>query len=241
MIKIEGLEKKYMVGKRPVPVLKDVDVQVNEGEFVMIMGESGSGKSTFLKCISTLAEPTSGVVSFEGHNLAHAKPQTIESIRLRSFGFIFQENHMIDGLTILENVIVSRLQYDVDAHAKGMALLEQLNIAHLRDNFPHQVSGGEKQRAAIARALVNEPKVLFADEPTASLNPKTAEKIMEDLIALNKQGQTIVMVTHSVRIASYGTRLLVLADQTFQEDAFVEGQSKEERREYVERLVRPYL
>ena len=241
MIKIESLGKKYVVGKRDVPVLEDVSVNVAEGEFVMIMGESGSGKSTFLNCISTLDSPTSGEIYFEGNNLAKANYKEIEDIRLKSFGWIFQDNHMIDGLTILENVIVSRLQYDKDAAQRGIELLENLNIAHLKDNFPHQVSGGEKQRAAIARALVNEPKLIFADEPTAALNPKTAEQIMNDLIALNKAGQTIVMVTHSIRIASYGTRLLILADQNFQEDLIIEGQSQEEKRQFVEKHISKYL
>ena len=241
MIKIENLEKKYVVGKRDVPVLENVNVNVSEGEFVMIMGESGSGKSTFLNCISTLDMPSSGTVSFDGHDLAKAKYRDIEKFRLQSFGFIFQDNHMIDGLTILENVIVSRLQYDKDAAVQGMKLLEQLNIAHLKDNYPHQVSGGEKQRAAIARALVNEPKLIFADEPTASLNPKTAEQIMNDLLALNKQGQTIVMVTHSIRIASYGTRLLILADQNFKEDLMIAEGDRESKRLFVESHISRYL
>lgn len=241
MIKIESLEKKYIVGKRDVPVLQDVSVEVKEGEFVMIMGESGSGKSTFLNCISTLDSPTSGTISFEGNNLAEAKYKDIENIRLNSFGFIFQDNHMIDGLSILENVVVSRLQYDKDADDIGIQLLDNLNIAHLKDNFPHQVSGGEKQRAAIARALVNEPKLIFADEPTASLNPKTAEQIMNDLLALNKAGQTIIMVTHSIRIASYGTRLLILADQNFKEDLIIEGDDQESKRLFVEKHISKYL
>lgn len=241
MMKIESLEKKYVVGKRDVPVLLDVNVDFKEGEFIMIMGESGSGKSTFLNCISTLDSPTSGSISFEGKNLVEAKYKDIEDIRLKSFGFIFQDNHMIDGLTILENVIVSRLQYDKDAKDKGIERLDNLNIAHLKDNFPNQVSGGEKQRAAIARALINDPKVIFADEPTASLNPKTAEQIMNDLVELNKQGQTIIMVTHSIRIASYGTRLLVLADQNFREDLLIEGNTREERRLFVEKNISKYL
>ena len=241
MMKIEQLTKKYVVGKKDIPVLQGVSTQVEQGEFVMIMGESGSGKSTFLNCISTLDSPTSGKISFEGMNLAKAKYRDIEALRLKSFGFIFQDNHMIDGLTILENVVVSRLQYDKTAAQRGLGLLESLNIAHLKDNFPHQVSGGEKQRAAIARALINEPQLIFADEPTASLNPKTAKQIMGDLMALNKAGQTIIMVTHSVRIASYGSRLLVLADQEFKEDVLIEGQSPEEKRRFVESYINRYL
>lgn len=241
MIKIDNISKHYTVGKKDIPVLEGVSTQVKEGEFVMIMGESGSGKSTFLNCISTLDSPNSGEIYFEGKNLAEAKYRDIEKIRLKSFGFIFQDNHMIDGLSILENVIVSRLQYDKTAAKRGLELLEGLNIGHLKDNFPHQVSGGEKQRAAIARALINEPKLIFADEPTASLNPKTAEHIMADLVALNKAGQTIIMVTHSVRVASYGTRLLILADQQFKEDIEIQGNNDHEKRLFVEEHINRYL
>lgn len=241
MLKVSSLVKKYTVGKRDVPVLDNVNVTVNKGEFVMIMGESGSGKSTFLNCISTLDSPSSGEVSFQDQTLSNLKYGDIEALRLNSFGFIFQDNHMIDGLTILENVIVSRLQYDKDADDKGIELLKKLNIEHLKDNFPNQVSGGEKQRAAIARALVNEPKLIFADEPTASLNPKTAEQIMNDLILLNQQGQTIIMVTHSIRIASYGTRLLVLSEQNFKEDLIIEGDDSESKRLFVEKHISKYL
>ena len=136
-----------------------------------------------------------------------------------------------------ENVVVARLQYDPHAYERAAQLLEQLGIADLRDRYPYQVSGGEKQRAAIARALMNEPKVLFADEPTASLNPNTAKEIIALLEELHRGGQTIVMVTHSMQMAAYGTRLLVLIDGVFQEDLDLSNMDKEERLAFLNQKI----
>ena len=241
MLKINNLSKEYQVGKTTVPVLKDINLEIKQGEFIMIMGESGSGKSTFLNCVSSLDKPTKGSVLFQNHDLVNSKYKIIENLRLKSFAYIFQDNHMIDALTILENIVVSRLQYDKEANQKGIALLEKFNIGHLKDNYPYQVSGGEKQRATIARSLINEPALIFADEPTAALNPKTAQGIMEDLIRLNSEGQTIVMVTHSMRLAAYGSRLLLLADRKFQEDFLIEGDDIECKRLLIEDKVSRYL
>ena len=241
MLKINNLSKEYQVGKTTVSVLKDINLEIKQGEFLMIMGESGSGKSTFLNCISSLDKPTEGRILFQEYDLVNEKYKVIEKLRLKSFAYIFQDNHMIDALSILENIVVSRLQYDKDANEKGLALLDRFKIGHLKDNYPYQVSGGEKQRATIARSLINEPALIFADEPTASLNPKTAQDIMDDLVRLNQEGQTIVMVTHSMRFAAYGTRLLLLADQKFQEDYLILGDDYEAKRIFVESKVSSYL
>lgn len=241
MLKITNLTKQYKVGKTVVPVLKDISLDIKQGEFLMIMGESGSGKSTFLNCVSSLDKPNNGSVVFEGQDLVKASYKVVENFRLKNFGYVFQENHMIDALSILENITVSRLQYDKNAEHKGVKLLKNFNIEHLKNNYPHQVSGGEKQRAAIARAMINEPALIFADEPTASLNPKTAQEIMEDLLRLNKEGQTIVMVTHSMRLAAYGTRLLLLANQNFQENFLIDGDDLEAKRKLIEGKVSRYL
>lgn len=241
MLRINNLSKEYQVGKTTVAVLKDINLEIKRGEFLMIMGESGSGKSTFLNCISSLDKPTEGSILFQNHDLVHEKYKVIEKLRLKSFSYVFQDNHMIDALSILENVVVSRLQYDKKANEKGLALLEKFNIGHLKNNYPYQVSGGEKQRAAIARSLINEPALIFADEPTAALNPKTAQGIMNDLVRLNEEGQTIIMVTHSMRLAAYGTRLLLLADQKFQEDFLIEGKDLEKKRRLIESKVSYHL
>lgn len=241
MLKVINLSKEYRVGKNIVSVIKDINLEIKQGEFLMIMGESGSGKSTFLNCLSSLDKPTEGTILFESLNLVKEKHKVIERLRLKRFAYIFQENHMIDALSILENVVVSRLQYDENAKDKGIVLLEKFNISHLRDNYPYQVSGGEKQRAAIARSLINKPALIFADEPTAALNHKTAQGIMEEMVKLNQEGQTIVMVTHSMKLAAYGTRLLLLSNRNFQEDFLIEGDDLESRKLFIETKVSQYL
>lgn len=238
MLKVEHLVKAYDGPQGAVTILDDISLTIAPGEFVMVMGESGSGKSTFLNSISTLLPLTSGHVYLNDTDLAAMKQAELEKLRLHDIAYIFQENFMVEGLTMLENVMVARLQYDADAKDKALELMRKLNIEYIQNQYPHQVSGGEKQRAAIARALINNPKVLFADEPTAALNPKTAEILMEELKTLNEEGQTIVMVTHSISVASHGTRLLVLSDKSFKEDVYIPS---EHSRNFVETIVSPYL
>ena len=229
MLEIRQLSKQFFSNKNTIDVLKEITTTINEGDFVMIMGESGAGKSTFLNCISTLDKPTSGNVSLNGKNILNLKNEETQNIRLHHFGFIFQDNHMIETLTMVENVMISKLQVDADAKEQALAIMERLGIAHIAYNYPHQISGGERQRCAIARALINNPKVLFADEPTASLNPMYAQEIMQILKELNEQGQTIVMVTHSVRMASYGTRLLLLSNGLFGIDQQLNQSNEQDR------------
>lgn len=218
MLKIKNLSHTYTIPTGKLDVLKNIDLNVEQGEFIIIMGESGSGKTTFINTVSTLLKPTSGEVLINDIDITQFKSKDLETFRLHDVAYIFQENYMVEGLTILENIIVSRLQYDENAKEKGLALMAKLNIKDLKDKYPHQISGGERQRAAICRALINDPKILFADEPIASLNPKTANQLMESLKELNNDGFTIIMVTHSISAASYGTRLLVLSDNEFKVD-----------------------
>lgn len=240
MLELKDLKKVYGAST-PQAVLNGITLTIQKGEFVVVMGESGSGKSTFLNCISSLDKPSAGEVVLEGKNILQCTVQQTEQLRLHEYGFIFQDNHLIETLTILENIVISRLQYDKQAYSKGQQLLEQLGIGALKDRYPHQISGGEKQRAAVARALMNEPKVLFADEPTASLNPHTANDLILLLEELNRKGQTIIMVTHSMRMASYGTRLLVLVDGLFQLDLAMKEFSLEEKSKLIHEKVSPFL
>lgn len=237
MLTIQQLSKAFKSEKDTISVLNNITTKIVEGDFVMIMGESGAGKSTFLNCISTLDKPTSGAVLLDGKNILELKNNEIQKLRLEKVGFIFQENHMIETLTVIENVMISRLQIDKDAKSRAMELLQQLRIEHIANKMPHQISGGERQRCAIARALMNEPKILFADEPTASLNPMVAAEIMEILKELNNQGQTIVMVTHSIKMASYGTRLLLLSSGTFGVDQPLQTLNEQERIDKIVSLV----
>lgn len=238
MLKIENLSKSYKVPYGELKVLENINLTVDQGEFSMVMGESGSGKTTFINCISTLLEPSSGRVLLDDKDLMELKSKEIEHLRLHDVAYIFQENYMIEGLSILENIMISRLQYDENAKDKAIDLMKRLKIEDIKDKYPHQVSGGERQRAAIARALINDPKILFADEPTASLNPKTATLLMEALRELNEEGYTIIMVTHSVQAASFGSRLLVLSDQNFEVDLKL---PKENTHEFILENISTYL
>jgi len=232
MLEIIGLSKRYTVNKDTLVVLDKIDCTIFEGDFVMIMGESGSGKSTFLSCISTLDTPTNGKIMFHDMNIAKATTSQKQKLRLSSFGYIFQENHMIDSLTIIENVMIANIQVNRHSKQDAYILFDQLGIRSIANKYPHQISGGERQRAAIARALINKPAILFADEPTASLNPMFAKEIMTILKDLNEQGQTIIMVTHSVKMASYGKRLLLLANGNFSVDeniSMLEESQKQDR------------
>lgn len=237
MLAIQQLSKSFKNEKDTISVLNNITTKIVEGDFVMIMGESGAGKSTFLNCISTLDKPTTGSVYLDAKNILELKNNEIQKLRLEKIGFIFQENHMIETLTVIENVMISRLQIDKDAETRALELLRQLRIEHIAYKMPHQISGGERQRCAIARALMNEPKILFADEPTASLNPMVAAEIMQILRELNIQGQTIVMVTHSIKMASYGTRLLLLSGGAFDVDQPLRELNEQERIDKIVSLV----
>lgn len=237
MLVIQQLSKSFKNEKDTISVLNNITTKIVEGDFVMIMGESGAGKSTFLNCISTLDKPTTGSVYLDAKNILELKNNEIQKLRLEKIGFIFQENHMIETLTVIENVMISRLQIDKDAETRALELLRQLRIEHIAYKMPHQISGGERQRCAIARALMNEPKILFADEPTASLNPMVAAEIMQILRELNIQGQTIVMVTHSIKMASYGTRLLLLSGGAFDVDQPLRELNEQERIDKIVSLV----
>lgn len=166
MIKIESLNKTYKNGDKILHILKDLNLVIRDGDFVIIMGESGCGKTTLLNCISGFDKATSGKVEVDGEDIFALKGKALEQLRLHKFGFIFQDNYLIDNLSILENVAMSRLQYDANAYEKAEKLLEQVHISAMKEHYPSEVSGGEKQRCAIARALINEPTILFADEPT---------------------------------------------------------------------------
>lgn len=223
MIEVKHLKKAYRIEKQEIPVLEDISLTIHDGEFTVIMGESGCGKSTFLNCISGLLKASDGEILLDGKDLNRATRKEMEAIRLHQFGFIFQDNYMIDNLTILENVAMTRLLYAKDGYEKAMSLLKQMRIEHLADKYPAHVSGGEKQRVAIARAMMNDPAILFADEPTASLDKYSAKEIMEIFAELNQKGQTILMVTHSAGIGAYGNRILVMDKGCILDDKYLEG------------------
>jgi len=221
ILKAEELHKSYRMGATEVKVLKGVNLNIKKGEFVAIIGASGSGKSTLLHILGALDKPSSGVVTFEKRNLSRFRGGQLNKFRNKMVGFVFQFYHLLDELSVLENVflpamtgksIIGWLAYRRQAKNRARELLAQMGLTERIKHKPYQLSGGERQRVAIARALMNEPKLLLADEPTGNLDSATGNGILEALEALNRAGQTIVMVTHDDRIAKRAGRTVTLAD-----------------------------
>ena len=221
ILQAEGLYKSYRLGAADVKVLKGVDLAVRSGEFISIVGASGSGKSTLLHILGALDRPDKGTVRFEGSDLKNIGNGELNRFRNKRVGFVFQFYHLLDELNVLENVflpamvskstigwLLSRKQ----AKNRAKELLSQLGLSERAEHKPYQLSGGERQRVAIGRALMNEPKILLADEPTGNLDSQTGNGILNVFEALNKAGQTIVMVTHDERIAHKAGRIIMLTD-----------------------------
>ena len=199
-----------------VHVLSHVDLEIREKDFTVVMGASGSGKSTLLYALSGMDKATSGQVLFDGKDLVKMKEKELAQLRSHDFGFIFQQMHLISNLTLLENVTVpgylNNGKSAAEVKARAENLLEQMGIADVKSHLPSQVSGGEQQRCAIARAIIHEPKLLFADEPTGALNRKNTKEVLDLMTDLNRNGQNILMVTHDLRAALRASRLLYLED-----------------------------
>ena len=221
MLKVEGLHKSYHMGATEVEVLKGVDLAVKKGEFVAIIGASGSGKSTLLHILGALDRPDKGAVKFEDRDMSRFGASELNRFRNGAVGFVFQFYHLLDELSVLENVFLPAMAgksiagwFACRKEAKNRAtqLLTQFGLAKRIRHKPYQLSGGERQRVAIGRALMNEPRLLLADEPTGNLDSATGNGILEVLERLNEAGQTIVMVTHDDRIAHRAGRTVMLAD-----------------------------
>ena len=221
MLKAEGLYKSYRMGEAEVNVLKGVDLGVRRGEFLAIVGASGSGKSTLLHILGALDRPDKGVVRFEGRDLSRMTYRELNRFRNKRVGFVFQFYHLLDELSVLENVflpamagksIVGWLGCRRWAKSRASDLLSRLGLGERAEHKPYQLSGGERQRVAIGRALMNEPRLLLADEPTGNLDSATGNAILRVFEELNMAGQTIVMVTHDERIAQKAGRIITLAD-----------------------------
>lgn len=196
-------------------VINNLDLQIYEGDFTVIMGASGSGKSTLLYSISGMDRPSSGEVLYKDTDITKLSERKMAELRVNEFGFVFQQVHLVSNLTVLENILVPAYmnkQKSSDVKKEAEALLEQLNIADTANRLPSQVSGGEAQRGAIARAVINQPGILFADEPTGALNRKNTKDVLNLFSKLNADGQTILMVTHDVKAAVYATRVIYIED-----------------------------
>lgn len=220
MIELKGIYKWVNNGNNRIFLLKDVDLSVKEGEFISIMGPSGSGKSTLLNVIGMLDGFNEGEYKFLHEEVHKMKEKQRSQLYKRYIGFVFQAYHLIDELTVYENIETPLLYQDVkSADRKAMVadMLDRFNIVGKKDLFPAQLSGGQQQLVGIARALIAKPKLLLADEPTGNLNSKQGEEIMDLFKQLNKEGVTIIQVTHSERNASYGSRIINLLDGMIQQ------------------------
>lgn len=213
IIETRDLSKTYLMGKVEVPALREVDIAIKKGEFVAIMGSSGSGKSTLLNMIGMLDAPTSGRVIIEGTDVSEMNEDQRADFRLNKLGFIFQFFNLFMEFTALENVAFPMLIFRrKDSQERAMKLLDMVGLSDRSNHKPAELSGGQQQRVAIARALANEPALLLADEPTANLDTKSSEQIIDLLIELNKSGQTIVMVTHELDLGKRADRIIWLRD-----------------------------
>jgi len=215
MIELKHISKWHMQGGKPVFILKDINLSIDEGEFVSVMGPSGSGKSTLLNVIGMLDDANEGEYIFMGESVNKLKEKQRSKIYKQNIGFVFQAYHLIDELTVYENIETPLLYQDVKgSERKAMVadILDRFQIVGKKDLFPSQLSGGQQQLVGIARALIVKPKLILADEPTGNLNSKQGEEIMQLFTELNKEGVTVIQVTHSEKNAEYGSRIVNLLD-----------------------------
>ena len=218
VLNVKDLCKTYIVNKRQNNVLKNVNFTVEKGEMIAIMGPSGSGKSTLLYSVSGMDSPTSGEVIFGGRDISKLREDELAKIRLDEMGFIFQQMYMLKNLTVLDNIILPACQSKKikesrkETTLRGQELMRKLGIIETADNDITEVSGGQLQRACICRSMINRPEIIFADEPTGSLNRTASEDVMEELVKLNSEGVTIMLVTHDVKVAARCGRVMYIVD-----------------------------
>ena len=214
VLEATDINKAYRIDQRPIPVLLDVSLTVPRGEFLVIAGSSGSGKTTLLSLLSGLDKPDSGRVVVDGRDITGFSEDELAPLRNETFGFVFQAFHLVPSLTAIENVMFpAELRKDRSALQKAKALLERVGLSHRNFNYPHQLSGGELQRVAICRALINRPVIVFADEPTGNLDSENGRSILELLLEFHRERQTTtIMVTHNPEIARLADRVVRLED-----------------------------
>lgn len=224
ILEVKDLCKTYISNKRQVNVLRNVNFKVEEGEMVAVMGPSGSGKSTLLYTVSGMDSTTSGEVSFLGKRMADLSANALSELRLDEMGFIFQQMYMLKNLTVLDNIVLPAVQSKKNTASKkekveaGQALMRRLGIIETADNDINEVSGGQLQRACICRSMINNPKILFADEPTGALNRTASEEVMKELNKLNADGTTMMLVTHDAKVAAKCSRVLFIDDGNIKDE-----------------------
>lgn len=217
ILEVNGIKKVYTTrfGANKVEALKNVNFSVEQGEYVAIMGESGSGKTTLLNILAALDKPTAGSVLLDGRDLTTIKESAMAAFRRDNLGFVFQEFNLLDTFTLEDNIylplVLAGKKYK-EMHERLMPIAEHLGIANILKKYPYEVSGGQKQRAAVARALITDPRLILADEPTGALDSRSTDELLALFARINAVGQTILMVTHSVKAASCAGRILFIRD-----------------------------
>lgn len=218
ILEVKDLCKTYIVNKRQNNVLRNISFTINEGEMVAVMGPSGSGKSTLLYTVSGMDKMTAGEVKFCDRNMSTLNENELAKMRLDDMGFIFQQMYMMKNLSVLDNIILPAVKSDKikesrkETVQRGKDLMRKLGIIETMDNDINEVSGGQLQRACICRSMINNPQMMFADEPTGALNRTSSEEVMNELTKLNNDGTTIMLVTHDAKVAAKCTRVLFLVD-----------------------------
>ena len=241
IIKTEKLCKTFSSGGIQQHVLKNLDISLIEGDFTVIMGSSGSGKSTLLYAISGMDKPTLGEINFSGKNLSKLSNDQLAIFRRNNCGFVFQQIYLLDNMSVLDNVLASGLLVNKNKREvvkKAKELLIQVGLdEHAWSKFPTQLSGGEAQRVGIVRALINKPRILFADEPTGALNSTSSTRVLDVFTDVNRNGQSMVIVTHDIKTALRGNRILYLRDGVIYGDLKLGAYGEKENMERHEKLI----
>lgn len=240
ILETKNLVKYYGTGENLVKAIDHTDIRIEPGEFVAVVGRSGSGKSTLLHMLGGLDRPDSGKVLIEGRDIFRLKDEKLAVFRRRKIGFIFQDYYLMDSLTVRENMILPMILDKADsAEMKKRAekYAEQFEISHLLDKKPTELSGGEKQRAAICRALINDPELILADEPTGNLDSKSGKIVLDALKEINRWGKTIIMVTHDPQMASNCKHVILLKDGVILKTLDRKGDDEKERERYYREIL----
>ncbi|MDF2541107.1 MAG: transporter ATP-binding protein [Herbinix sp.] len=249
ILEVKDLCKTYIVNKRQNNILRNLNFQMEEGDFVAVMGPSGSGKSTMLYTVSGMDRLTAGEVTLGGKTISILPEKKMSEVRLNEMGFIFQQMHMLRNLSIYDNIIISAYHSGLGRTREGrtkinqyaLELMKKLDIIDIADNDITEVSGGQLQRACICRALINRPKMIFADEPTGALNSKAAKEVMDELNKLNREGSTILLVTHDVKVAAKTDKVLYIMDGNIEGEFTLGKYSNESTMKERERILNSWL
>jgi putative ABC transport system ATP-binding protein len=244
ILKTDKLCKSFSTGGKQIHVIKNLDLEIEEGAFTVVMGRSGSGKSTLLYAISGMDKPTLGGIWFGGRNIAKLTNDELAVFRRENCGFVFQQIHLMDNMSVMDNVLTSGLLLTNNKKAitsRAEALFARVGLdRELWGNFPSQLSGGEAQRVGIVRALINSPPMLFADEPTGALNSSAGEAVLDVISGLHQSGQSVVLVTHDLKIAARGSRIIYLHDGSISGELelppYAMGEARDDKAERIDKL-----